>query len=794
MKKIMAFLLSACMCLGLCSCSGSGTGETSETKTYGAYSKVWTAQEDGVTHETGDIAIDDGWGAVLETAHGNLCKATTETLHATAYTAAARLLVNEKSSLKTVAAVLRVVAADGTELGRQNVRLCDFEDKLTYKDFSFTFAVPSKTEATFEIYWPGNAYVRVSEFGIMSRTLEALPDQTVTGKAILGTDITEDAEIVYDENALYYFDLNAYMATMSDSEEMYDIANLVSTLQGLVNREGEHLFIRFEAANGFSQDTDAYWLNYLTQSGRLLADKTVVTVKSPMTLLKLFENKYAGFAAWDSLVPATVNAVATACGVEDLLPIRYSSVGNSLYAYVKYAEEFAEKPIKVDLGGKFTGNGKIYETEIQSTGSRKNDAYLWAKQKYLDTKKTNSHMMAYHVDAYSSDTIFAQYADLQNMFLSNRDYYIANKCFFFDLSPMAYEIPDDDPDQADYDVNENDGTIDYATFTAIMKAQNAYAAEIDAATPIDIGGFTPWHLKYTRYTNPSASGEGTYEWETAYQFSIYYAYINADAPSYTAMANASVYMHFEMQDSYSQTGSKTAKESLPTATEQGANYLLFYMGDYDASAWLNTAMIRFWNDENRGQIPLCWSYALNISKRAGHVIDMMYSTATENDYFVAGDNGVGYLNPEAFANAASSDMNGDLDKWAAYNKKVYEKFDIDYQGFLITRKSASKEIIECYSKFTKGTATNFGYTGDDVDGYGVVQSIDYSSVAELATQFATRKAGDSSTFTSIRFVLRSPSDVYAIYSQLTSDRYKDYNFKVVDPYTFYTLLEQQKNA
>lgn len=46
--------------------------------------------------------------------------------------------------------------------------------------------------------------------------------------------------------------------------------------------------------------------------------------------------------------------------------------------------------------------------------------------------------MAYHVDAYGSNTVFAAYGDLQNMYLSNRDYYIANKAFFFDLSVMEF--------------------------------------------------------------------------------------------------------------------------------------------------------------------------------------------------------------------------------------------------------------------------------------------------------------------------------------------------------------------
>lgn len=788
-KKAMALLLCLSLVFGVVGCSTSSREEDVE---YAPYSEVWRASDESVVHGTGDLAVDDGWGAVLDTESGALCAVeTSQDLHPTAYTAAARLLVSEKKSDKTTVAVLRVLDQNGVELGRETVRLCDFDAKLIYQDFTFTFEVKERTPATFEIYWPGTSYVRVIEFGIMSKTLAALPDFTVVGKEILGVDIEEESEITYDENTLYYFDLLSYMQEMRDTEAQYDIANLICTLQGLVNRDAQRLFVRFTARNSFSADTDSYWLNYLTAEGQFLADKTVVTVKSPMTLLEIFKDYYAGFAAWDRTVPATVNAVATACGVENLLPVRYSTVANSLYSYISTADAFVGKEIKVNLGGKFTGEGKIYETELDSTGSRKNDVYLWAKAKYLDAGLVNSHMMAYHVDAYASDTVFASYGDLQNMFLSNRDYYIANKCFFFDLSPM-YEIPDDDPDQADLDLTETGGiTIDQTTFDAIMIAQSTLAENKDATKPIDVGGFTPWHLKYTRYTNPSASGEVDCEWETVYRFSIYNAYINADAYGYTAMANASIYMGYPMQETYTQTASKEIKGTLPTSSEQGANYIMFFMGDFDSSAWLNTAMISMWNDSKRGSIPLCWTFALDLHKRAGHVVDMMYATATENDYFVAGDNGAGYLNPEAYATAASQDVYGDLDSWANYNKTLFERFDIDYQGFLVTRKSASEDIIKCYSKFCDGLASNWSYTGAAQEGITVVQSRDYTSVGDLVKAFTPKKVGDSSTFMQIRFILRSPTELYSVWEQLSSERYAEYNFKLVDPYTFYGLCEQQ---
>lgn len=807
MKKTVSAIL--CAAFSLCAFAGCTHDVEEEVqKDFSAYSQVWRASQTSVKHDVGDLSVDSGWGAIPQVDKaGVLCEVETQTLYKTAYTAAARLLVNDLSSasnpVKDVACVLRVVDDKGIELGRRNVRVAEFDEKLTYKDFEFTFPVDKESNASFQVYWPGTSYVRISEFGIMSKTNQDLEgiDFAETGKRLLGTEIEEENNIEYEESALYYFDLFSYMNTVAlDAEEQYDIANLVSTLQGLVNRDGQRLFIRFQESNNYSEDTDGFWLRKLTGEGAWLDGKKVVTVKSPMTLLNLFERYYTGFAAWDPAVPATVNAVATACGVENLLPVRYSAVRNSVYWYVKNADEFADKSVKVDLGGKFMGEGTVYGTEAPSTGSRKNDVYIWAKETYLDTHKTNSHMMAYHVDAYGSNTVFAAYGDLQNMYLSNRDYYIANKAFFFDLSVMEFEIPDDDPDQSER-VGIRDGSIDYLTFEKIMKAQAAWAEEADASKPIDVGGFTPWHLKYTKYTNPDASGEVTCEWETVYQFSIYNASINADAPHYTAMSNASIYEKYPMQDSYKQTGKQAVtktvdpQEHLPTGNEQGANYLIFFMGDFDASSWLNTAMIKFWADANRGKIPLCWPFSLDISKRAGHVIDMMYATATENDYFVAGDNGTGYLNPESFADSSGrhEGIYGGLDEWAAYNKAAYERFDIDYTGFLITRNAATKDILDCYAKFCKGVALN-KVTSATAEGLSVALSNDYAgNVNEFVKGFSEKKAGDSSTFRQIRFILRSPTDVFTLYNELQSPEYAKYNFKVVDPYTFYGLLEQQGN-
>lgn len=801
MKKIMTVFLCLALFLGAVGCGGSAE-EKEELIHSDGYSKLWSASDDSVSHETGDLAVDAGWGAVIsEDAKAGALAFVTVNLQATQYTFVARLCTDGYSASNTNAIVkMRALNESGVEIGSKTIYMRDFDESLAYKDFSLTFSVSKQQDVRLQIYWPGYEYARVSEFAIMSKNQDGA-DYKTKPEGILGIDRNETVPAV-KSNEIYYFDLYDWAQSLKSDTDFYDVSNLISTLQGLVNRDGVRLFVRNMASNRFTDDTDGYWLDTLTSEGNWLGDKTVVNVETPVTLLKMFADYYGGWAVWDQSVPATVNAVATACGADGLLPLRWSSDKGSLYAYIVNSALFADKEVKVDLSNKFltskTGD-KIYQSETLCTGSRKNDVYIWAKEQYLDARKTNSHMVAYHVDAYSLDTVCASYSDLDNMYLANRDYYIAEKAFFFDLSVMEFEIPNDDPDQADLDVQE--GTIDYKTFTAIMKSQNKYAADVDASTPIDVGGFTPWHLKYTAHTNPSASGDVAVEWETVYQFSIYFAQINADAPSYTAMANGSVYRQYPVKDSYTQSGKYSAgnvdpNEKLPASNEKGVNYLLFYFGDFDSAAWLNTAMPNFWNDPKRGEIPVCYSFALDLYKRAGHVIDWMYQTAGENDYFVAGDNGTGYLDPEAFyASWRDSSLNGGMDEWKAYNQKLFTRFDIDVEGFLIlTSRSTDEqkiEILQAYSSFSPvGLGTNRSSLNNlNVNGMQVVSEIDYSTSEALANSLTDKTDNGVCTFTMVRFILQKPSDIYNLYQNLLNN-YPQKNVKVLDPYTFFALQKQ----
>ena len=109
-------------------------------------------------------------------------------------------------------------------------------------------------------------------------------------------------------------------------------------------------------------------------------------------LLDPFLDTLSGAVLYDPLVPATSNVASTVAGVEGMVPVcnRPGSHGASVYSQL-----VGSKALKVGMSlvGKFTG---------ARTHSKKNDAYLWAKETYLDTGKTNPLLLAYYVDYFAA--------------------------------------------------------------------------------------------------------------------------------------------------------------------------------------------------------------------------------------------------------------------------------------------------------------------------------------------------------------------------------------------------------
>ncbi len=564
-------------------------------------------------------------------------------------------------------------------------------------------------------------------------------------------DTTADNSFVMDmtglaPNTVYMLNSGVFAST--------DVQRLVFSLQGLINRDfgrdSNHTSILYCTTNA----TDSKWWDYMTSEGSVYAGMERCVVSSWGKFLEIFKAQieYCGIILWDGNVPATSNVAATICGLDGYLPVLAKS---PLHDELK-AAGITEKQSLVDLFVNGKKGEKITGTNVVSTGSAKNDAYRWALEKYFD--RCSSNYLAYILDGACTIRGYEAYEDnptalLKNYAahcLSNHDYLIARRCFFFDLAPYKGEAACDDPaQQKQYEVACPHCSVKgYYDFETLMQIDDPICAgcgkaitgyewedvrEIEqAAEGIDnetmlmiyarryerakgaIGqlmGFPPWWLKYTD-TSGQGTMKGTWiEWLYCEYITCYNLAKEADAAHPSSMTNGSAYYKYvPLQKEYKNNFEDYYKTSGLSYSDD-TYYYTIYMGDYDSSAWLKEHVYEFFmkngGDRARGALPITWCFNPNLSNRVPMIFDYIYANKKNNEFFAAGDSGAGYIIPSGlFGNTLSYSReerpyeNGDV-QWANYCKKFYERFDMKATGFIINgSNSYTTDILGMYSSFS----------------------------------------------------------------------------------------------
>jgi hypothetical protein len=566
---------------------------------------------------------------------------------------------------------------------------------------------------------------------------------------------------------LVYFDMEKCLAALPDDSVLrYDTLKFVASLEGLANRNEPRLAIRFLRQG--ERSLDDYWLEKQQQGW--LKDRTIQQENDFDRLLTLFPDAMTGVVVWDPAVPATANVAATVCGVEGWLPVR---AGGALYARI--VDGGPKLPVKLDLAGRFDG---------KESGSAKCDAYLWAKREYLDKGRCNPALMAFYLDGYTHEPgkPGLHYTDLHNAGLANHDYYIAQKAFFFDLDPWGDETPVDDPKQPT-------GT-DRKTLIALLHSQYE---QNQGKQFTSVGGFVPWNLKYT--TDGPAGGKHDpvpAEWEYAAILSAHNAIMDADALGLVCLPNASAYRHYPLKPRYEQNP-KPAQRPLEKKT-----YVLIYMGDYDSAAWLSRMIPEIWDDPTRGELPVAWAFNPNLAARVPYVFDYVYATKSPNDWFIAGDSGAGYLNPNLLTgDRLGSGLPDALDVWVDHNRTWYERFGYSITGFAINgfHGKMPLRVQEAYAKFSPdGVGMQQGFAKKVVNGAPfLVHSSDIypdgNDLAKAAEQMARFAKPDKPQFLIFRWILQKPDTMKKV-RDLMIARHGDQNWEFCDPYTFFDLYRR----
>ncbi len=587
------------------------------------------------------------------------------------------------------------------------------------------------------------------------------------------------------------FDLTYLSDALDGSREelikSWDEMHFLVALQGISNRETPKLYYFYKGDRG---QTDRFWLTKMRGHDAWLEHTRFTEIKNFSELYRKYGSVFKGVVVYDPKVPATSCIASTIAGAEDLAPIRYDPEPGSLYYRMVLNPKGPKMKVRKwllneDGTSMFTGKGKIPGTDRDSTGSAKCDAYIWAKINYLDKGRCSKEFMGYYIDYY-----FALHADPKSLNLAtlvNQDFQIMHKAFVFDLGPWDDEAVIDDPGQKK--------GLDMETFKEILQSQYTQSK----GEMVQISGFTPWNMKYTKTAGAMGQhGDVETEWRHAELLSNYNCYMDADAIGASDMTNASVFSQFPLEKKYTQhKNTLDDLKRLGYVDQQGrvkkGTYLCIYVGDYDSAAWLYQMMPSIWEDPVRGQVPLGWAINPTLAQRFAFGMDYFRQTATENDTFVAGDNGAGYLNPGSLAEPRKfSGLPSGVAKWKEHNKKWFGIFDISCVGFVIDgfAPQMTDELFDVYAEIAPD-----GIGGQKLpSGEGVWKhKMPYKSMGSLekSTRISDIVGGldkDKVNFVLLRNILWKPEEQRDFYLEFIRAM-KD-NAIVMEPYSFYRIMKQ----
>jgi hypothetical protein len=599
------------------------------------------------------------------------------------------------------------------------------------------------------------------------------------------------------EGTVVLYDLT-HLQRMEPSDQRqrrqaWDELHLVTALQGIVNRHQPRLYVVFVGDDGRG-GTDHYWLDHLRQQGGWLHRAKLEKVSTVLDLVQRFRRFLNGLVVWDERVPSTALVASTAAGVQNLLPVRYDSAPDSLYSRLrqgKGALPVRLSLVKPDGSSLFLGRGSLGPLALPSTGSAKCDALMWAVGTYLRRGKCAPGVLGYYTDA---DWLSGRVKlPIERTMLCNHDYFIARKGFFFDLSPWDDVKPIDDPQQP--------LGADARTLRAILSA----SYDLTNGKMTHIGGFVPWDFKYT-----NAVGEPhevvPSEWRFVEIASCFNAYLDADAPSIGAMANASFFMHYPLERRYPQshpTLQHLQRQGYVLSNGMVAPYsfVAFYVGDYDSSAWFYRMLPRLWSDPARSKVPLAWAFNPNLAHRFPVGMHFVRRNASANDYFIAGNSGAGYLNPGYLSRPRPhSGLPDGWKAWEEHCQREYSRWDLRITGFIIDgyARGLDERGLDAYARFSpdgiaaqkipeQGLHRAMPYLRmrDDLPGVGAPQMPDALNIV------GSRLTGEKPQFLLFRTILWTPAHLLEL-KRAIEERYP--GTRVVHTGTLFALLKQHLTA
>lgn len=551
----------------------------------------------------------------------------------------------------------------------------------------------------------------------------------------------------------------------------YDETLAVACMQGLANRDGAKIYVVCEdddnhrlgrpssvgRACGAPIDRPRaapwFWLDKMSEKGRWLEGVQQITLGSLDELFEVTKEYIKGIVIWDTAVPATVNVATTVAGVENLL-----ALSEDLY------ETFGKKtglPVIRDLRGMFDGH---------ISGSVKIDAYKWAVENYLKKGLCSNKIVGSMNDSWRIRD------EGRTTFVLERDRYICEKAFCFDLSPWDYFASADEPDQP-IGIEKNMMLEIFETVYKLSEGKNM----------TEFCGFVNFSKLHCGQPDGVIS-----EWEQVYIMTPYNFYQNTVA-----------------NDVYNQSFHKWApfaplKQGRPKTRKKLENKVYFCMQvcDMDSATPVYDTMIALWHDPRRGELPLAWGINPNFCEVFPDLMKYFYDTRSENDYIVADSSGAGYFNATRVPS----------ENWptvVAHNKRWYDHADVTISGMVLDGDHATKEVLTNFAKFSPDGFCSLvsGFRGGKnlrldrqvFDGMpvsymakGVCDWLETcEATAEALNRFYFHKMSPTRPeFLYYRLCYRNPSDMFDLYRELQRTN-PNLDIELVDPYTYFDLVRQE---
>ena len=566
---------------------------------------------------------------------------------------------------------------------------------------------------------------------------------------------------------------------------MWDQLHAASTLQGIVNRKRPRLYVDY-VMNGKTA-VDEHWWNLYRCKGEWLSGRDTLTLYSVEEAVRYFAHELDGVVAYDSRVASTSNVASAVAGIDNLLALRYDKTTESLFS--RLCISGPQLPVRVwlvreDGTSLFTGEGSLPDCKRVSSGSAKCDPYLWFIEHYMKAGRCSGCCAGYYPDQMWRKT--PTRVTRNHHQLTNHDFFVSRKGFFFDLSPWGDEPATDDPSQPI--------GADLNTLQELLHMADSLG---NGRKMCHIGGFPAWALKYTRRVGGKHEDVAT-EWQFSELISHHNAFKDADAIGLGAQANSSFWQHFPLHKRYAQrrVGCKElqARGLLDACgrVDTTRTYFIIYVGDYDAASWLSQMTPLLWDAPERGQLPMMWCISPVLAERVPHVMHYIRQTASPQDYFASADNGAGYMMPgTAEAQDMAEGTTRHIDTWEAHCQRFYRRWGLTLTGFIIDGNGPAmgERSLDAYARFSPDGIVPQKCEPASLHGSMPILRADWDLVSnnphEAAQVLVDRIHRSEVPFHWSRCILKNP----AWYNEVVHEACRmDPSIQLLDAPTFFALL------